>query len=141
MRERGRTHRCRFTSHWTNWANGGTSWRIASMLPTSRGINPMHDAVRLVLKTTGLCLLLMAVPSSPSAQSLPPFGSPVSLPARTNPHSVTIADLNLDGRLDLAAANSGASVVSVWLGNGDLTFGARLDFATGGRRRASRLAI
>ena len=36
------------------------------------------------------------------------------------------ADLNGDGKLDLAGA--GANVVSVMLGNGDGTFGAKTDF-------------
>src|SRR5215216_3718763 len=37
-------------------------------------------------------------------------------------------DLNGDGRVDLAGA--GANVVSVMLGNGDGTFGAKTDFPT-----------
>jgi hypothetical protein len=37
----------------------------------------------------------------------------------------------MDGRSDLVAANAGDSVVSVWLGSGDLTFGEHADFATG----------
>jgi len=64
---------------------------------------------------------------SPSSQ----FAPPVSLPALVNTHDVKIADLNGDGRFDLVAANAGSSAVSVWLGNGDATFGARMDFAVG----------
>jgi len=64
---------------------------------------------------------------SPTSQ----FAPPVNLPALINPHSVRIVDLNGDGRLDLLAADAGSSAVSVWLGNGDATFGARMDFATG----------
>jgi hypothetical protein len=59
------------------------------------------------------------------------FAPPVSLPALVNPHGVTMADLNGDGRLDLLAADAGSNAVSVWLGNGDGTFGARMDFGTG----------
>ena len=59
------------------------------------------------------------------------FAPPVSLPALVNPHGVKMVDLNGDGRLDLVAANAGSNAVSVWLGNGDATFGTRLDFATG----------
>ena len=64
---------------------------------------------------------------SPQSQ----FAPPVSVPALVNPHGVQLADVNGDGRLDLLAANAGSSAVSVWLGNGDATFGARMDFATG----------
>jgi len=60
------------------------------------------------------------------------FAAPVSLPAMLNTHGVTVADVNADGRLDLVAANAGANTASVWLGNGNGTFGARTDFATDG---------
>ena len=59
------------------------------------------------------------------------FAPPVSLPALVNPHDVKIVDLNADGRLDLVAANAGSNAVSVWLGNGNATFGTRMDLATG----------
>ena len=59
------------------------------------------------------------------------FAPPVGLPALANPHSVRMVDLNGDGRLDLLVANAGGNAVSVWLGNGDATFGTRMDFATG----------
>jgi len=54
-----------------------------------------------------------------------------------NPRSVAIGDLNGDGKPDLVTANSGAypssgpSTVSVLLGNGNGTFGAETEFATG----------
>ena len=63
----------------------------------------------------------------PASQFLPP----VSLPALVNPHGVTMADLNGDGRLDVLAANAGSSAVSMWPGNGDATFATRMDFAAG----------
>lgn len=47
------------------------------------------------------------------------------------PVSVAIADLNGDGKPDLAVPNLTSSKVSVLLGNGDGTFGPRTDFATG----------
>ena len=59
------------------------------------------------------------------------FGPPVSMPALTNPHGVQLTDVNGDGRLDLLAANAGSNAVSVWLGNGNGTFGGRRDFAVG----------
>ena len=59
------------------------------------------------------------------------FAAPVSLPAGTNTHGVAMVDLNGDGKLDLVAANAGSSTASVWLGNGNATFGARTNFTTG----------
>jgi len=59
------------------------------------------------------------------------FAPAVSLPALVNTHGVTVADLNNDGRLDLVAANAGSNAASVWLGNGNGTFGTRTDFTTG----------
>src|SRR5207249_528870 len=45
--------------------------------------------------------------------------------------SVAIADLNADGRPDLAVVNSNSNRVSVLLGNGDGSFGPKTDFVTG----------
>src|SRR5205823_5392127 len=47
-------------------------------------------------------------------------------------HFVAIGDLNGDGKPDLAVANLYPSTVSVLLGNGDGTFGAKTDFDGGG---------
>jgi uncharacterized protein (TIGR03437 family) len=47
------------------------------------------------------------------------------------PDSVALADLNGDGKLDAAAANSSAGSVSVSLGNGDGTFQAPTFYPTG----------
>ena len=54
------------------------------------------------------------------------------------PDSVAIGDLNGDGKPDLAVANEGSSTVSVLLGNGDGTFGAKTDFRRGATPRAWR---
>ena len=48
-----------------------------------------------------------------------------------NPSSVTSADVNGDGKLDLITANSDANSVSVLLGNGAGGFAAKVDFAVG----------
>ncbi|WP_040892250.1 beta strand repeat-containing protein [Zavarzinella formosa] len=56
-------------------------------------------------------------------------GSP--LVAGASPTSVSVGDVNGDGKPDLVTANSGGNNVSVLLGNGDGTFGAATNFATG----------
>ena len=47
-----------------------------------------------------------------------------------HPNSVTLGDVNGDGKPDLAVANYGSGTVSVLLGNGNGTFQARQNFAT-----------
>ncbi len=52
----------------------------------------------------------------------------------TNPQSIVVGDFNHDGKLDFAQVNydgGGAGSVSVFLGNGDGTFQAKTDYATG----------
>src|SRR5262249_26175747 len=62
----------------------------------------------------------------------PAPGSPFATGV-TDPFSVAIGDLNGDGNLDLAVANEplGSSSVSVLRGNGNGTFQAAPNFATG----------
>ena len=50
------------------------------------------------------------------------FGPPVQVKTEPNPHALLLADLNHDGRLDLATANYGAESVTVALGLGDGRF-------------------
>jgi hypothetical protein len=51
--------------------------------------------------------------------------------ANAGPSSLAVADFNNDGKLDLAVSNSGANTVSILLGNGNGTFAASLNYATG----------
>lgn len=55
----------------------------------------------------------------------------ISLPPGFRPSSLAAADLNGDGHIDLAVADSGNNTVSVLLGNGDGTFRQRTDYSTG----------
>ncbi len=50
------------------------------------------------------------------------FASPVTYPTAPFPASVTAADLNGDGKIDLAVAAANGNVVTVFWGNGDGTF-------------------
>jgi len=47
------------------------------------------------------------------------------------PTSITAADFNADGNMDLAVTNQLDNTVSVFLGNGDGTFASRTDYAVG----------
>src|SRR5580704_8150267 len=49
----------------------------------------------------------------------------------THPQAVAFGDFNGDGNQDLAIVNTTANTVSVLLGNGDGTFGAKVDYPTG----------
>src|SRR5439155_1668686 len=59
------------------------------------------------------------------------FGPKTDFATGYGPISVALADLNRDGRLDLAVANDGANTVSVLLGIGGGSFGPKTDFAAG----------
>src|SRR5205814_1914064 len=59
------------------------------------------------------------------------FAAKVDYPTGSNPVSVAAADLNGDGKPDLAVANLGGNTVSVLLNNGNGTFAARVDYTTG----------
>ncbi|MBM4360941.1 MAG: FG-GAP repeat protein, partial [Deltaproteobacteria bacterium] len=47
------------------------------------------------------------------------------------PYSLALGDFDGDGKLDLATANLEANTVSVLLGNGDGTFGTKVDYPVG----------
>lgn len=59
------------------------------------------------------------------------FQPHTDFPAGSKPRSVVPADLNGDGKIDLAVANYGSSTVSLMLGNGDGTFSSHVDYPTG----------
>jgi hypothetical protein len=82
-----------------------------------------------------LMVLLGALgPSALRAQAqctVASFGAATSFPVGGFPNTIVAADLNGDGRLDLATANLDSSTVAVLLGNGDGTFGAATSFPVG----------
>src|SRR6185436_15156876 len=81
-------------------------------------------------RSSALLGVLAAVCLAPGAlgQSFAPAHT---YPAGTTPYGVVLADFNGDGKLDMACVNSGSDNVSIRLGNGDGTFGARVNIAVG----------
>ena len=97
------------------------------------GLAPAKSSCMLasVVAANALPLLLGAWTPAPVAGG-PLFSAPfLSFNVGIGPISVAIADLNGDGRPDMAVANSGSNTVSVLLGNRDGTFGTRTDFTAG----------
>lgn len=89
---------------------------------------------RLVLGLGLLAISLAALlPAAVSFATTPVSFSPATsfLVEGTHPASVAIADLNGDGKPDLAAANVFSDNVSILLGTGTGTFGAATTFAVG----------
>ena len=66
-----------------------------------------------------------------SGCSVPSFAAAVNFDVGNLPLSVTAADFNADGKLDLATANLGSHNVSVLLGNGAGGFAAAVNFGAG----------
>src|SRR5439155_441337 len=100
------------------------SARLGLLLNRSRGMRAW------VVAAATLGTLIAFHP--PAAASGPLFAAPfLSFDTGSNPNSVAIGDVNGDGKPDLVVANTYSSTVSVLLGNGDGTFGARKDFGTG----------
>ncbi len=82
--------------------------------------------------TWALLETLLLVALTTPVHAYPLFSAPfLSFDAGNCPASVAIADLNEDGRLDLAVADECSDTVSVLLGKGDGTFGTRTEFGAG----------
>lgn len=60
------------------------------------------------------------------------FAAPLKKALGSNPNSVTVADFNGDGKLDVAVTNQNSGNVSVLLGNGDGTFTLKSTNCVGG---------
>lgn len=70
----------------------------------------------------------------------PPFSTPLaSIATGLTPHTVTFADVNRDGHLDLVTANMGSSTVSVMRGRGDGTFLSPMVYATAAKPHTAAL--
>src|SRR5207245_1763819 len=109
----------------------------SSRLPNHRS---RHFISRHPVQLTALVLmaaLLAAVIGGPITGAAPPsFAAKQDFPTSITPVSVTVGDLNGDGKLDLAVANLNSNTVSVLLnttapGAAIPSFAAKQDFATG----------
>jgi len=79
----------------------------------------------------GLTVFATALMYPAAAWAAVTFASAVHYGAGSKPDSVAIGDLNGDGKLDLATANTASNNVSVLLGNGTGTFAAAVNYAAG----------
>jgi hypothetical protein len=77
--------------------------------------------------------LVLAVASSAAAATFTATSSTVVLPANSSPQAVAIGDLNGDGSLDLATANSGTRRVSSLVNNGSGMFTTSLKSGSTGQ--------
>jgi len=82
-----------------------------------------------ILLVTPLFLAIASGGSPPPVTQVA-FPDVISLKTDRGPSQVAIADLNLDGNLDLVTANALGSSVSVLLGRGDGSFGQAARYAT-----------
>src|SRR5206468_5412280 len=108
-----------------------------SRLPNRRS---RHFISRHPVQLTALVLMaamLAAAIGGPITGAAPPsFAAKQDFATGTTPQSVTVGDLNGDGKLDLAVANLNDNTVSVLLnttapGAAIPSFAAKQDFATG----------
>src|SRR5881397_3791076 len=99
-----------------------------------------HFISRHPVQLTALVLMaamLAAAIGGPITGAAPPsFAAKQDFATGTTPQSVTVGDLNGDGKLDLAVANALSNTVSVLLnttapGAAIASFAAKQDFATG----------
>jgi len=87
------------------------------------GVIDLAIAIATGSSTGSISLLLGAGAGS--------FVQPRTFPAGGNPSFLVTGDFNLDGKADLAVANTGSNTISIFLGIGDGTFLVPLDFTAG----------
>jgi hypothetical protein len=88
---------------------------------------------RLVVAAFVALLCALAAADAASAQAVPRFSSGVTPEVGANPFRMIAADLNADGNPDLATVDWTSATVSVLLGKGNGSFGARTSYRTAPR--------
>src|SRR5437867_3249942 len=111
----------------------GLDFRRTLVLRPSSGLPvPTPRSTHQFRCTAGLLLAIGMATAAGRAVAAPLFAAPfLSFDTGDGPASVAIGDLNGDGKPDLAVANHSSLTVSVLLGNGNGSFGAKTDFGTG----------
>ncbi len=71
---------------------------------------------------------------------LPPTIFPIPVTGDTPSH-IIVGDFNLDGKEDVAVSNTGSADVTIFLGNGNGTFGTGVNYSTGTQVGAFGLAL
>ncbi|RLS25448.1 MAG: hypothetical protein DWH70_05185 [Planctomycetota bacterium] len=88
---------------------------------------------------TGSGSLGVNLVSLPTITALPSFAAQATFSTGSKPASVTLGDVDGDGKLDMITANFNSASVSVLLGNGNGTFKTQSTFDTGANPRAVTL--
>jgi len=96
-------------------------------------INIYRPRVLLSLLVAGVLAagLLALVGTTPAWAAQPNFAPAQNFPVGSSPTTVTNADFNGDGKVDLAAQNYTSDSVSVLLGNGNGTYQPKTDLTVG----------
>jgi hypothetical protein len=102
----------------TALVTGGVAQLLTSALPAGT----LNLIARYDGDVNDAAAVSPAVPVTVTAAHGFGFGPPTAFATGVGPVSVTSADFNMDGRIDLAVANATSGTVSVLLGNGDGTF-------------------
>ena len=108
----------------------GTNVFAAGDLATQAGFGA--QAVILANISSGSNTTLSTTNSTTTTTGDGTFQAKQTFTTGLTPYSVTVADLNGDGKSDLVSADSVGNTASVMLGNGNGSFQARHAFATGG---------
>jgi hypothetical protein len=104
---------------------------LSSQVVSSRLSSRAGRRVALILFSVAVLAACYGLNVRPAAAQT--FAPKVDYPTGSNsfPHSVAIADLNGDGKSDIAVANQFYDAVDVFINNGNGTFATKVDYTTG----------
>ncbi|MBX5490922.1 MAG: VCBS repeat-containing protein, partial [Chloroflexi bacterium] len=121
-----------FSATWQQVAMGGSGSNPAGVVAADFNGDGKPDLVTADFGHNDLSVRLNTTSAGSTTLT---FGPVVNYATSTSstpqPTSLAVADLNRDGKLDLAVANYGSGQVAVLLGNGDGTFGTAITYNVG----------